>query len=301
MSMPTVSIILSVYRAEATLERSLKALRRQTFLDYEVIIVDSSPGSDCEQIVLEQFPEFQYVHHLDRLSADAARNLGFERTVGTLVGSTDPDAYSNPDWLAELVAAHDRRGGLVIGSIACFGNRWLDLGAHLCKFDKWLAGGPLRPLTEGPTANMLVSRQLIERVGGFMGSSQGDTDLCWRLRELGSELWFAPKAVVEHHHLHTWRSLLRERYERGKEFGDLWLSWHPVSGARLGWRLLITLFPVRLASQLLRVGRNAARSEMLHSYFWTLPIVATGLYSWLLGEAWAYLKPRRSAASASRE
>ncbi len=283
--MPTVSVILSVYRSAATLERSLKALRRQTFRDFEVIIIDSSPDSDCEQIVVNQFPEFRYVHYPDRLAVDAARNLGFEMAAGRLLSSTDPDVYSDSDWLAELVAARDRRGGLVIGGIACFGNRWLDLGAHLCKFDKWLSGGPRRTLTEGPSANMLVSAQLIKRAGGFMGSHQGDTDLSWRIRELGSELWFAPNAVVNHHHLHTWRSLLRERYARGKEFGKLWHRWHPVSSTRLGFRLLISVLPLRLLSQLWRVSRNAARGGMLLEYAVTLPVVASGLYAWLLGEA----------------
>ena len=283
--MPSVSVILSVYRSEATLQRSLEALRRQTFRDFEVIIIDSSPDTDCEQIVMEKFPEFLYVHHPDRLSVDAARNLGLEKSPGTLVGSTDPDAYSSEHWLTELVAAHDRRGGLVIGSVACFGDRWLDRGAHLSKFDKWLAGGPARTLTEGPTVNMLVSSQLINRAGGFMGRNQGDTDLCWRAREQGSELWFAPEAVVEHHHLHSWRSLLRERYGRGKKFGNLWLSWHPVSNVRLGWRHVITLLPVRLTSQLLRVGKNAAQAGMLREYVLVFPLVATGLYARLLGEA----------------
>lgn len=292
--MPTVSVIISVFRSETTLKRSLEAIRQQTFRDFEVIVVDSSPDSDCERIVLGQFPEAQYVHHPDRLNADAARNIGFEKSTGELLSSTDPDVYSNSNWLGELVSAHDRTGGLVFGGVACFGDRWLDLGAHLCKFDKWLAGGPPRTLTDGPSANMLISRQLIERVGGFMGSDHGDTDLCWRLREQGSELWFAPKAIVEHHHLHTWRSLLSERFMRGREFGEFWLRWNPMSGGRLGWRLLITLIPVRLASQLLRVGQNAVRSGMLRAYFWTIPIVASGLYSWLLGEAWAYLKPPQS-------
>ena len=206
-----------------------------------------------------------------------------------MVGSTDPDTYADTDWLAELVASHDQRGGLVIGGIACFGDRWIDLGAHLCKFDKWLAGGPARPLPDGPSANMLLSRELIGRVGGFMGNVHGDTDLCWRIREQGGELWLSPSAVVRHHHLHTWSSLLSERYARGEEFGELWLSWNPQSSARLVWRLLITLFPVRLVAQLLRIWNNATQSGLQNAYFQTLPITVTGLYSWLLGEALAYI------------
>ena len=292
--MPTVSVIISVFRSETTLRRSLEAIRQQTYQDFEVIIVDSSPDSACAQIVTEQFPEFRYIHHPRRLSVDAARNIGYELAVGNLVVSTDPDCYSHPSWLAELNDANNRKDGLVIGGIACFGDRWVDLGAHLCKFDKWLSSGTPRRLAEGPTANMLISRQLIEQTGGFVSNTQGDTDLCWRVQQLGSELWLAPTAVVEHHHLHTWRSLLSERYSRGKEFGELWLDWHNISGAKVGWRFLISVIPARLVTQLFRVGKNAARSRMLGAYLRSFPVVASGLYSWLLGEAQAYLQSRQS-------
>ncbi len=290
--MPAVSVILSVFRSETTLKRSLEAIHQQTFRDFEVIVVDSSPGSNCERIVLEQFPEVRYEHRLDRLSADAARNIGFEKATGELLSSTDPDVYTNPSWLAALVAGHDLTGGLVFGGVSCFGDRWLDRGAHLCKFDKWLAGGPPRALPDGPSANMLIPRELVERAGGFMGKNHGDTDLCWRVRRLGNDILFVPQAAVEHHHLHSWRSLLRERFERGKEFGELWLSWNPISVARLKWRFLVTLLPVRLATQLVRVGKNAARSRMLGAYFSTIPIVVSGLYCWLLGEAWTYIRAK---------
>lgn len=295
--MPTVSIILSVFQSEFTLGRSLEAIRQQTYQDIEVIVVDSSPDDECQQIVTGQFPEFRYIHHPHRLSVDAARNMGFASAVGSLVVSTDPDCYSNISWLAELVAAHNRKGGLVFGGVACFGNSWVDLGAHLCKFDKWLSGGPPRIVPDGPSANMLISKDLVERASGFMGESHGDTDFSWRVRRLGSEIWLAPQAAVQHHHLHTWRSLLRERHQRGQEFGELWLSWHRISNAKLAWRLLRTVLPIRLASQIIRVGRNALRSGMFRAYVLSAPVVASGLYSWLLGEARAYSRLRGPAAN----
>lgn len=287
--MPTVSVLVSVYRSEATLERSLEAIRRQSFRDFEVVIVDSGPDEQCERIVADRFSEFRYFRASHRLSADAARNYGLERSHGKVVASTDPDAYPRQDWLERLVAAHDQSNGLIIGGVACYGQRWLDLGAHLCKFGRWLPGGPARQVDDGPTVNLLVSKQLLDRVGGKLGGIHGDTDLCWRIRAQGGEIWLNPDAVVEHHHRQTWRSLMQERHERGRQFGVLWLSWHPMSGAGRMWRLFITLLPLRLLSQLTRVARNAAQAEMLGAYIRTLPVVASGLYAWLLGEAGAFL------------
>jgi len=299
--MPAVSVILAAYQAEATIGRSLQALREQTFRDFEVIIIDSSPDAACERIVTAQFGEFRYERAQKRLSDDAARNRGIKLAAAPLIATTDPDAYARGDWLENLVKAHNRRGGLVVGGVACHGTRWLDLGVHLCKFDKWLPRSSARRLNDGPTVNMFFARSLLDSVGGVLADGHGDTDLCWRLRQKGHELWFAPNAVVEHHHLHTWRSFLSERLQRGREFGQLRLRWHRLSGSRVAWRLTITLLPARLLSQMLRVGKNAAEAGALSAYFWTLPIVASGLYSWLLGEARTYMKPMPAGARPSNE
>lgn len=286
---PTVSVLISVYRSEATLERSLEAIRRQWYRDFEVLIVDSGPDDECERIATTRFGEFRYFRAPHRLGADEARNYALARSSGTVLASTDPDTYPREDWLDQLMAAHNLTHGVVIGAVACHGNRWLDLGVHLCKFDKWLPGGRARRLGDGPTANLLISRQLLSQVGGELRPIQGDTDLCWRVRARGGEIWLHPDAVVEHHHRQSWRSLLLERYRRGRYFGDLWSTWHPISRAGLMWRLLITLFPLRLLSQLSRVAGNAVRANMLGAYLMTLPVITSGLYAWLLGEARCYL------------
>jgi len=207
---------------------------------------------------------------------------------GELLAFTDPDAYAHANWLERLVEAN--QGGLrvSVGAVACFGRRWLDRGAHLCKFYKWLPMEQPNRLREGPTVNLLLSRELLQRAGGrFQSELHGDTDVCWRLGRMGVETWSVPNAIVEHHHLHTWRSLLVERFGRGAGYAALQLAWRPTGGPALLFRLVVTLLPLRLATQLWRVGRNAERARMLRTYLLTLPVIATGLYSALLGEAQA--------------
>ena len=289
--MPRVSIIIPVYQAESTLGRCLGSLSSQTFRNFETIVVDSGPGDSCRRIVDTCLPEAIYLRHSGRLLPHEASNLAVRTSGGALLAFLDPDVYPSRDWLARLLAARQDRGGVLVGGVACYGNRWIDRGAHYCKFDKWLAGGRPRLLTDAASANMLIGRDLLEGVGLFRsGSMHADTDISWRLRAAGVTLWLEPAAIVYHHHLHTWKSLLRERYRRGGGYGALWITWVRPSRGRLAWTVAASVIPLRLLSQTARVYRNAKSAGEARQLLVTLPVVLSALYAWLLGETGHYLK-----------
>jgi GT2 family glycosyltransferase len=288
---PQATVVIPVYRAESTFARCLEALRRQTFVDFNVVVVDSSPTDSCWRIGAPLLPEATYLRPGGRLLAHEACNLGARESRSPLLVFLDPDVYPSPEWMANLVAARRERGGVVVGGIACYGDRWIDRGAHLAKFDKWLAGGPARRLPDAATANLLIERAVFDQVGPFLsGSAHADTDMSWRLCAGGVPLWLEPKAVVHHHHMHTWRTLLKERYQRGDGYGRLWLEWVRPSRGRLAWMFLISVLPLRLVSQCLRVWRNVRTAGMARRAVATSPVVVTALYAWLIGESGRYLE-----------
>ena len=96
---PSVSIIIPAYRSEATVAATLESLRRQTWRDFEVVLVDSSPGDETERIVTRQYPEVNYRHAGRRLLPHAARNEGVARSRGSVLIFTDPDIRAEPDWV----------------------------------------------------------------------------------------------------------------------------------------------------------------------------------------------------------
>ena len=107
---PDVSVVVAVYLSETTLDGFLDALARQTFRDFETILVDSGPTEACARIVAHRDEPLVYVRSAGRLFPQAARNVGAERSRGRLLVFTDPDVYAAPDWLERLVAAHDETG-----------------------------------------------------------------------------------------------------------------------------------------------------------------------------------------------
>jgi glycosyltransferase involved in cell wall biosynthesis len=291
---PRVSVVLPAYLSEATVSGCLSALRRQTFQDFEVVLVDSGPGSGTGTIAGRDFPEVRCHISPTRMLPHAARNLGVTLARGELLVFSDPDTYAHPAWLERLVAAWETAGGIVVGAIANHGHRWLDTGVHLCKFAKLLPGGPSRPIDIAPTANVLCSRETFEAIGPIPADvMQGDA--AWGRRALaqGYRLTFAPDAIVEHHHLETLSSFLSERFRRGLEFGRMRREWESAHPAKLALIAAATVLPVRA----LRIGAlvtwQSARAGSLVDLAWTAPLVAAGHLVSLGGEAAALLGPAK--------
>jgi GT2 family glycosyltransferase len=262
-------------------------------------VVDSSPDPACLEVA-RGFPWARLDRSAERLLPQAARNRGAHRSRGSLLVFTDPDVYAAPDWLERLVIAHRETGHPVVGALACHGRRALDRAIHLCKFSKWLPGGVPRPVDMSPSANMLMPRDLFTAVGGFPEEAmQGDALLSWRLRERDATLWFEPAAIVEHHHLESPGSYLRERYRRGRELAALRLAWAGGSRSYALQRLLVTALGLRLVSNLGLVARHAARAGQLRSFCLLAPFVAAGFAANLAGEARTYAASSLAAAGAS--
>ena len=274
-----VSVVMPSFRSERTIERTLRALDRQTFRDFETVVVDSSPGDATERIV-RAFPGVVLERSGRRLAVHEARNRGAAAARGELIVFTDPDCVPRPDWLERLVATHERAGGLVGGAIEPAGHGRRQRGIHRCKFGAWEIGGAAGARHMLPTANLLIDRAAWDEVGPFtlLGWS-GDTELCWRAREAGHTLAFEPSAVVEHHHEPGLSGFWRERLERGAAFAALRARAEGWSRARAAAALVaMPAVPLILTARGLRGGGLD-----------TLAVQLLGNTAWALGEGRAQL------------
>jgi GT2 family glycosyltransferase len=282
VSRPRVSVIIPAYNSEGTIAATLQALERQTFKDFETIVVDSSPGEATAELMADRFGGVTFHHSSQRLLPHAARNLGIELAGGDLLVFTDPDCVARPDWLVHLVAAHEQGHAVVGGAIETEGG-WLEQGIHLSKFSAWTSGAPPGPREDLATANVLWARSLMERVGPFSADRwSGDTELSWRARSEGIELRFEPAAVVSHSHDTGLRAAWRERYVRGQDFAQMRMNAGDWSRSRAALHLLaVPLVPAVLLG---RVLARAARGRDLRRAILTAPIQLFSYVGWSLGE-----------------
>jgi glycosyltransferase involved in cell wall biosynthesis len=97
---PKVSIVMPTYRRGHTIERTLESIRRQSYRNWELIVVDNAGDGDY------RFgdPRIRVVRHDARASASYARNQGLQHVTGELVCFFDDDDDMFPLYLERLVA-----------------------------------------------------------------------------------------------------------------------------------------------------------------------------------------------------
>ena len=283
---PSVSVILPAYYSDASIASCLDALEAQSYRDFEVIVVNSSPELRTSQIVTTQFPSVHFHQSPTRLFPHAARNVGVSLAKGALIVFTDPDCVPQSDWLAVLVEA-SKSSPVVQGSVDVRGRGWLSRGVHLCKRFSLLKGLPGYTLWVVSSINVAYSRDAWEDAGPLDGDLFcGDAVLGWRAAAHGHRARFEPRAVVENIHDETFGGLLRQRYARGREFAgaradyEQWPRWRAAAFALAA--------PVLIVLVLLRAGRTSAAGGFASDFVMTLPVQVAGHSAWIIGETVHY-------------
>lgn len=103
--MVKLSVIVPVYRVEATLERCVKSIRTQSFTDYELLLVDDGSPDRCPQICDELATQDDRISVIHQANAglSAARNAGLRVAKGTYVAFVDSDDMLAADTLQPLM------------------------------------------------------------------------------------------------------------------------------------------------------------------------------------------------------
>ena len=90
-----LSIVVPIYRVEATLDRCLKSIVDQTYTDLEVILVDDGSPDNCPQLCdkwAEKDGRIKVIHKQNGGLSDA-RNAGIDVAEGEFITFVDSDDY----------------------------------------------------------------------------------------------------------------------------------------------------------------------------------------------------------------
>lgn len=83
MAQPTISIITINYRQPEATVAFLQSLKRQSYQDYEVILVDNAPLVDSEAAFKAAFPEVLLIVNTENIGFAAANNQGIHAAKGS--------------------------------------------------------------------------------------------------------------------------------------------------------------------------------------------------------------------------
>lgn len=109
--MPTISVIVPVYKVEPYLNRCVDSILRQTYQDFELILVDDGSPDRCGEICDGYARQDSRVHviHKENGGLSDARNAGIDwveaNSDSRWLIFADSDDWVHPELLARLLDA----------------------------------------------------------------------------------------------------------------------------------------------------------------------------------------------------
>ena len=211
-------MIVPARNGQAQLPRLLSALREQTLAprEYEVIVVDDGSRDGTAEVVHAcGFARWSWRHRPG--GSYAARNDGVGAARGTVLAFTDADCRPDPDWLAGALRELTTTGAdLLAGRIEMVLRPRPSL-AELVDAAHYLDQRSYAARGFGATANLVVRRAVIDRVGAFNANlvSNGDREFCLRATAAGFTLAYAHQAAINHDARRSMRSVARRAFRMG--------------------------------------------------------------------------------------
>lgn len=185
---PRVSVVIPAFQSAGRIGRTLAQLQRQTFTDFEVIVVNDGSTDATSDVVRQatiRDPRIRLIEQPNRGIA-AARNRGVEAAAGAVLAFLDDDDLWLPRKLELQLARLDARRDAAV--VSCY-SALVDADGYLLG---WRIGGTpegdvYREMLEWDMVSggsvALVARGPLEEAGGFDAAlpDRADWDLWIRL------------------------------------------------------------------------------------------------------------------------
>ncbi len=212
---PRVSIVIAVGPYNDYLVESLESCLRLDYPDFEILVYPDQPFDwpDPRVRVIPTGP----------VKPSHKRDLARRDATGEILAFLDDDAYPVVDWLTSAVRPFVHPEVAAVGGPAvtppsdnlrrqASGDIYASLlvgGSYSYRYVQ----GRYREVEDYPTCNLLVRKEVFDRVGGFDTEywPGEDTFFCLKIvRDLGLKIIYEPDAVVFHHRREVYRGHLRQ-------------------------------------------------------------------------------------------
>ena len=98
-----ISIILPTYNSDNVLEKAIKSVEKQTYENWELIIIENGKKGQAEQIA-QSFNDKRIIYmYQEQPNVSNARNVGLENVTGKYVAFIDSDDRYEKDFLQKMV------------------------------------------------------------------------------------------------------------------------------------------------------------------------------------------------------
>jgi len=201
--MPDVSVLICTKNRPESIKELLEALNKQTYDDFEVVIIDDSDRKIFKKIEknITLVKPMEHIYRGGGGGRVSALNYGIRKCSGEIIAFTDDDCLPSPDWIQNAVkyfVSNEIIGieGLITSNIDPSKYRTYKiltnkrfLSGKECLYDGFM------------TANMFYRKAVLNKIGGFDEKFEPflreDSDLAWRAMKHG-KIIFAKDVIVFH-------------------------------------------------------------------------------------------------------
>ena len=288
--MPEISVIIVNWNGRHLLDVCISAMRRQTFRDCEIILVDNGSSDGSADYVQCEFPEVKLLNLPENRGFTGGNIAGYEVASGRLIALLNNDTEAHPEWLAALHKASLQypNAGSFASKMLYFDNRQC---IENCGFDLGICGTTVdlgRDEMDGPAwatprevfgacgGAVAYRRSMLEDIGfldpDFFAIYE-DVDLSFRAQLRGYGCVYIPDAIV----FHRYRSTLGAHSARQVFFSqrniELMYFKNMPAGLMLRSAPQRALYELGAAIHFLRLGHGGSFVRAKLSALKHLPVV----------------------------
>jgi len=227
MRSPEISIIIVSFNTCDLLSTCLDRIKKMDIsLSYEVIVVDNASSDGTQEMIISKYPNIKHIFNKENRMYAKANNQGVQATSGKYLLFLNSDAFIRANAVEEMsILLHTNHKAAIVGpkmlnidgtlqskgnpppSVCFVAYRVLGLWKlpffvqrfsfpNFCWHDNkirkvgWVSG-----------SCMMVRRSVFEEIGGFWEKLffyGEEVELCNRALKAGYQVWYCPKAEVEH-------------------------------------------------------------------------------------------------------
>lgn len=266
---PLVSIVIVNFNGKKFLDRCLSALARQTYTNFEVIVVDNASVDGSLEHLAINYPWVKVIINENNLGFAGGTNRGINSAKGEFILTLNNDTQVERDFVEHLVEPmSEEDNGMCASKILLIDGRINSTGICISRSGAaWDRGifefdtGQYDQKEEvlGPSACAALYRKaMLDEIGLFDEDFfiyMEDVDLAMRGRLAGWTCTYVPKARVYHHHGGTagYKSNLSVYY------GNRNVLWYVIKDFPL--RLLLTSLPFIVGRNLAVIAYYAQRGQ----------------------------------------
>jgi glycosyltransferase involved in cell wall biosynthesis len=226
-----VSLVITVFNEEKTIERLIRSLERQTRALDEIIFVDGGSKDKTVQLIKAEAKKNKKIKPFIKKGATIAqgRNLGLKKAKNEIIAMTDAGCIAHQDWLEKIIQPFkDPLVGIAAGFYQMTGKT-----AFQQAVAPYLGILPeeLNPVSFLPSARSMAFRKNVwEKVGGFkekLARAGEDTLFNYQAIKAGVKFVTVADALVDWEMPKTLGEAAKKffTYAKGDAQAGIW--WHP--------------------------------------------------------------------------